>query len=74
MNFTFPKRHHNQTFLWQTYQDILSDPFECIFCSLHLKCWNNKTSSHFLIKFPVDKVEEGIFVSGSEAGASTKCH
>lgn len=74
MNFTFQERHQNQIFLWQTYQHILSDPFEYIFCSLDLKSWSNRTSSHFLIKFPVGKVEEGISVSASEVRASTKPH
>lgn len=58
MNFTFQEKHQTQTFQWHTYQHILSDPLEYNFSSLDLKCWSNKTSSHFLIKFPVGKVEE----------------
>lgn len=72
MNFTFQGRHQTQTFLWQTYQHILLDPFEYIFCFLDMKSWSNTTSSHFLIKFPVGKAEKGISVSVSEVGASTK--
>jgi len=74
MNFTFQERHQNQTFLWQTHQHILSDPFEYIFCSSDLKCWSRKTNSHHLIKFPVGKVEEGASATPSEVGASTKPH
>lgn len=49
-------------------------PLSIIFCSLDLKSWSSETSSHFLIKFPIDKVEEGISVSASEVWASTKHH